>query len=48
MASMSQAKRFRKESELLQMLEDSIDSGLVVRYFILMKVTVIVIPKILK
>jgi hypothetical protein len=28
MMSMPQAKRFRKESELLQMLEDSIDSEL--------------------
>jgi hypothetical protein len=28
MASTSRAKRFRKESELLQMLEDSIDSEL--------------------
>jgi hypothetical protein len=43
MASTSQAKRFRKESELLQMLEDSTDSELLVHYFILTKVTVIVI-----
>jgi hypothetical protein len=28
MASMSQAKRFQKESELLQMLEDSTNSEL--------------------
>jgi hypothetical protein len=48
MAAMSQAKKFRKESELLQMLENSTDSelssGLL---FHSDKITVIVILKIL-
>jgi hypothetical protein len=48
MKSTSQAKRFRKESELLRMLEDSTDSELSSgSLFHSDEITVIVIPKIL-